>query len=136
MNTAATPPAHRASLPRPLMIVATTLIVGGALVALRLHPANLLIGGFEIALGIGLIKLNPHFRIATLVWLATLMGVMALNAVLLLLTVDKQLVPVGGGPAAPKLGKLLMTVIIFTLAALGYRILKRPAIASLFFRDR
>jgi hypothetical protein len=118
------------------MIVATFLIVGGVLVALRLHPVSLLIGGFEIALGVGLVKRHAGLRVATLVWLGIIMGAMALNAVVIVLTKDKHqhLFPMGGQEAG-KTVQLLLTLLMFALAALGYRILKRPAVQALFYRN-
>jgi hypothetical protein len=39
------------------------------------------------------------------------------------------------GQHAPKLVQLLLTVLMFSLHALGYRILKRPAVQALFYRN-
>ena len=133
MPAAVSPPAAKVSVPRPVMIIAITLIVGGALLMLR-NPnlVNILIAGFEIALGIGLLKLHPGFRIATLVWLGTVMGLFGLNLVFILLTRGEK--PLFGGKTEPLTGSIF-ALLIFTLAALGYRILKRPAIQALFYRN-
>ena len=114
------------------MIVAIVLIVGGAFLALRPPRANLVIGLLEVTLGIGLLKLHPAFRIATLTWLGILMGLCGLNAMLIVLTRGQA--PLFRAGVEP-LVNLITMVVTFTLAALGYRILKRPAIQALFYRD-
>ena len=121
---------------RAVQIVASFLIVGGVLWIIRIHPILVLIGVAELALGIGLLKRKPGFRIGTLVWCGLIMGVMALNAVVIALTKEKHqhLFPMGGREASKAI-QLLLTILMFALHALGYRILKRPAVQALFFRN-
>jgi hypothetical protein len=117
---------------RLLTIVAMVFIVGGALVTLRPpYPVNLIVGPFEVAVGIGLLKRHPTFRIIALVWLGILMGLFAINILFHILTYGKQPLFRMGQPGVT----LVMSLILFALAAVGYRVLKKPSVQALFYRN-